>query len=358
MPVAAISSGTRWNWRSHEWERDMKKIIKNMLGSVAAIAAFTAVAATPVAAKTELKVATLAPEGTPWFDWIAKWKENVEAASNGELELTIYPSAQLGNEFDVWNKVARGRIDIGFFSAAPMTENVPATALMSTPFLFENSETVYCVWDTKLRGDFEALLTDKFHVLNWGENGWVQLYGQDDLSNVEDVKGYKIRVAPHAMSRTLMGSAGANGIEIPYADTPAALQTGLVKVGESVGVSYVAFGVNKVAPHLTMTYHSHQAGVVLMGNKTWGKLTPELQEILTDAAPDINTLRQGIAGMDAYLIGKHEEAGGGVHRLSPEQRAAWKAKVEPNWAAMVESLGPEAAALWPKVLKAKKACGE
>lgn len=336
----------------------MNKIIKNLIGSIAAAAALTAMGVTPAIAKTELKVATLAPEGTPWFDWIAEWKKNAEAASNGELEMTIFPSAQLGSEFEVWNKVARGRIDIGVFSAQPLTEFVPATAMMSTPFLFKKPETVYCVWDTKMRGDFEALLTDKFHLISWAENGWVQVYAQDDLSDVDTADGYKMRVAPHPMSRTLMGSVGANGIEIPYADTPAALQTGLVKGGESVGISYVAFGVNKVAPHLTVTNHSHQAGVVLMGKKTWGKLSPELQKILQDAAPDINTLRKSVAGMDAFLIGKHEEAGGGVHRLTPEQRAAWKAKVEPNWAAMVEELGPEAIALWPKVLEAKKACGE
>lgn len=325
-----------------------------------AAAAVLAGALLPAAsfAQTELKVATLAPEGTPWYDFIAKWKENVEAASNGELQLTIFPNAQLGNELEVWNKVARGRVDIGVFTAAPMTENVPVTALLSTPFLFEKSETIYCVLDRELREDLTAMMSDKFQVIDWAENGWVQVYAQDDLSDVANAEGYKIRAAPHAMSRTLMTSIGANAIEIPYADTPAALQTGLVKGGESIGVSYVAFGINKVAPHLTVTSHSHQSGVILMGKKNWGKLSAEHQKILGDATPDLSILRQGIAGMDAYLLGLHEKAGGGVHRLTPEQRAAWKAKVEPNWASMVESMGPEAQAFWPKVLEAKKACGE
>ena len=333
-------------------------MIKTLVQTAAAAVLVGALLPAAANAKTELKVATLAPEGTPWYDFIAKWKENAETASNGELELTIYPNAQLGNELEVWSKVARGRIDIGFFSAAPMTENVPATALLSTPFLFENSETVYCVLDTELRDELTAMMSDKFQVLNWAENGWVQVYAQDDLSDVASAEGYKIRAAPHAMSRTLMKSIGANAIEIPCADTPAALQTGLVKGGESIGVSYVAFGINKVAPHLIVTNHSHQSGVILMGKKTWEELSEEHQKILSEAAPDLSILRQGIAGMDAFLIGKHEEAGGGVHRLTADQRAAWKAMVEPNWEAMVESLGPEAVEFWPRVLEAKSACGE
>ncbi|MGB0855219.1 MAG: hypothetical protein ACPGSI_18115, partial [Pikeienuella sp.] len=80
----------------------MYKTIRSLIGSVATAAALTAAAASPVLAKTELKVATLAPEGTPWFAWIAEWKKNAEAASNGELEMTIFPSAQLGSEFEVW----------------------------------------------------------------------------------------------------------------------------------------------------------------------------------------------------------------------------------------------------------------
>lgn len=227
-----------------------------------------------------------------------------------------------------------------------------------TPFLFEKPETVYCVWDTELRAELEASLSDKFKVISWAENGWVQLYAQDDLSNVDDAMGYKIRVAPHAMSRTLLSSADANGIEIPYADTPAALQTGLVQGGESIGISYVAFGLNKIASHLMLTNHSHHTGVVLMGKKSWEKLSPENRRILEDGLPDLEVLRRGVAQMDTYLISKHEEAGGAVHRLTKEERAAWKARVEPNWPAMIKSLGPRAEKIWPKVLAAKAACGE
>ncbi len=326
----------------------------------AAAAAVVAVALTPAAsfAKTELKAATLAPEGTPWFDFLSKWEQAVEAASDGEIDIQIFPSAQLGNEWEVWNKVAKGRIEIGLFSAAVMSEKVPPMALMSTPFLFDSEQTAYCVYDTELKDEFTELLEERFKVISWGETGWVQVYAQDDLSDVANADGYKTRVAPQAMSRTLWASVGANGVEIPFADTPAALQTGLVRSGEATGISYVAFGLNKVAPHLMLTRHMHQAGSIMMGKKVWNKLTEDEQAILMDNMPDLNELRQGVMGVEQYLIGQYEEAGGLVQHLTPEQRAAWKAKVEPNWPAFVEDLGPEAVALWPRVLEAKKACGE
>ncbi|MGB1215694.1 MAG: TRAP transporter substrate-binding protein [Pikeienuella sp.] len=311
-----------------------------------------------VAAKTELKLATLAPEGTPWYAYMDEWAKNVSAASNGEMEILIFPSAQLGNEWETWSKVAKGRIDIGVFSAAVMSEKVPPISLMSTPFLFDSEQTVYCMYDTELRDEFTAMLEEDFKVIEWAENGWAHVYAKDDLSDVSAAEGYKTRVAPHGMSRTLWSSVGANGVEVPFADTPAALQTGLIRSGEATPISYVAFGLNKVAPHFMLTKHMHQAGSLLMGKKTWAKLSEDEQRILIESVPDVNGLRKGIMGMEQYMIGKYKEAGGLLHELTPDQRAAWKAKVEPNWPAFVESLGPEAQDLWPRILEAKKACGE
>lgn len=335
--------------------------MKNWKSNLTALFIATAMGvtgATGAAAKTELKLATLAPEGTPWYDWVAKWRDNVASASNGELELVIFPSAQLGNEWETWTKVQRGRIDIGVFTAAVMAEKIPPISLMSTPFLFDKKETIYCVYDTEMRDTFTELLEQDFKVIEWAETGWAQIYAQDDLSDVADAQGYKARVAPHAMSKALWSSAGAEAVEIPFADTPAALQTGLVRSGEATAISFVAFGLMKVAPHMMLTQHMHQAGSLLMGKKTWNKLSEQEQKILVEAVPDIDELRVGISQMEQFMISKAQEAGAFVHQLSDEQRAAWKAAVEPSWPAFVDGLGPDAKALWPQVLAAKANCGE
>lgn len=335
----------------------MKRFKKNLLATaITALLAGMSVGAAD--AKTELKLATLAPEGTPWYAWLAEWRDKVAKASNGEIEIVIFPSAQLGNEWETWTKVQRGRIDIGVFSAAVMAEKVPPISLMSTPFLFDSEKTIYCVYDTELRNKFTSMLEENFKVLEWAETGWAHVYSQDDLSDPNAATGYKARVAPHAMSRTLWSSLGADAVEIPFADTPAALQTGLVRAGEATPISYVAFGILKVAPHFNVTKHMHQAGSLMMGKKAWNKLSEDEQKILLETVPNAAGLRKSLMGMEQFMLGKAEEVGAKVHRLSDEQRAAWKAKVEPNWPNFVKSLGPDAEALWPEVLKAKAACGE
>ena len=315
-------------------------------------------ASTVANAATEIKVASIAPKGTPWIGTLEKWEKAVEKASNGEIDIQIFAGGQLGNEFDVFKQVQRGRIDVGWFSGAAISDNIPETALMSTPFLFNDDKIIDCIYDGELGTELASIVEAKgFKHLQWGETGWVHVYAQDDLSNVEDANGYKARVAPQPMSRLLWDSVGASQTELPYSDTLPALQTGLVKAGESAEVSFVAFGIGKVAPHFMKTAHMHQAGAMVMGQSTWDKLTPEEQKVLWDNLPPLDDSRAAIRGMGQTLLKKYVDGGGPVYELTEEQRAAWKAKVEPNWSTFVSGLGSKAEEMWPQLLKAKAACG-
>jgi len=330
---------------------------KGILGALCVTA--VALTATSAIAKTEIKVASIAPKGTPWIKILEHWEASVEKATNGEIDIQLFPGGQLGNEFDVYKQVQRGRIDAGSLSGAAMAENVPELALMSTPFLFKSTKTIDCVYDgavgKKLAGLVEA---EGLKHLQWGETGWVYIYAKEDLSDVNVAKGYKARVAPQPMSRTLWNSVGANGIEIPYAETPAALQTGMVRAGESAAISFVAFGLGKVAPHFMKTAHMHQAGALIFSEKKWKTLSKEHQKILMEGLPPLNQSRQQLRGLSEAMLTGYAKKGGPVHELSDAERAAWTNAVKPQWPGFVKSLGSGAEKLWPEILSAKKDCGE
>jgi TRAP-type transport system periplasmic protein len=330
---------------------------KQLLGALCA--AVVGLTGTAAQAKIEIKVASIAPKGTPWIKHLEAWEKAVEEKTNGEIDIKIFAGGQLGNEFDAFKQVQRGRLDAASLSGGTMAEYVPELALMSTPFLFDKAETIDCIYDGNLGNKFKDLVEAKgMKHLQWGETGWVYIYAKDDLSDVKQAKGYKTRVAPHPMSRTLWNSVAANGVEIPYAETPAALQTGMVRAGESAAISFVAFGLGKVAPHFMRTEHMHQAGATIISNKKWKQLSTEQQKIVTESLPNIQAMRKGLRGISEFMLKKYMDAGGPVHKLSTEQRNAWRAEVEPNWPTFVKELGGGAEKIWPEVIAAKKSCGE
>ncbi len=220
--------------------------------------------------KIVIKVTTIAPPKTPWVTHLEKWRDNLLKATNGEIEVKIFPGGQMGNEFDTIKMARRGRIDAVGSSGAGVADLIPEFSLMSTPFLFDKVETIDCIYDKELNGLFRSMVEEKkLKVLQWQETGWVYIYAKENLSDPDTAKGYKIRVAPHAMSRTLWSAVSANGIELPYVETPSALQTGMVRGGESSAIGYIAFGLTKVAPHFMKTRHFHQAGAIMINAKQW-----------------------------------------------------------------------------------------
>jgi len=330
----------------------MKKLM--LSAACGAVLAFSSAAS---AADLELKLATIAPEGTPWMGYLAKWEAAVEEASGGSIDIQIFHSGQLGNEFDTYSQVRRGRIDAGLFSAQTLAGNVPEVSLMSTPFLFDNVETIDCVYDGEFGDMLEGKIEEQgFEIMTWNDAGWVNMFGQDDLSDVAAAEGYKVRVAPHGMSRLLWNSAGALGTEMPFSDIPSAMQTGLVRAGESATIVYVAMGLSKIGPHLTLANHSHQAGALAMSAKVWESMTDEQRAILSDNLPPLAELRASVRGTEAFLVNKFKEAGGALHIPTDEQRAAWVEKVSANYPQFVADLGGDSEAAWEQLMAAKAAC--
>jgi TRAP-type C4-dicarboxylate transport system substrate-binding protein len=87
----------------------MNNISKRLVTGVAAVAMLTAVAFEATAA-TELRLATAAPQKTPWGAWMQGIADRVEKASGGELKIKIFFSSQLGNEQVTMRQTVRGRI--------------------------------------------------------------------------------------------------------------------------------------------------------------------------------------------------------------------------------------------------------
>lgn len=327
-----------------------------ILKRIFAVAALTAFASAATS-ETVLRFSTLAPPNTPWMAHFQGWADNVAQASDGELRIEIYPSGQLGNEFEVYRQVQRGRIDAAAFAGSILAEKIPEFALMSTPFLFDDISVIDCVYDGAFGDQLRQRVDDEnLTFMQWGETGWVHVFAKEDLTDVASAQGYKIRVAPQPMSRLLWDSVDADGTEIPFAEMPPALQTGLVRGGEASEIAFVATGLGRSAPHLMKTAHMHQAGIMVISGRSWQKLSAEQQQILRDAMPSVSDLRGSVRHVAGKLLDKYAASGAPIHELTEAERAAWKDKVAPGWPGFVAELGGDAETLWPMLMEAKTAC--
>lgn len=312
---------------------------------------------TTASAAFELKYSSSAPANTPWVTHSEAIRDQAAKNSNGEIKINLFNGGQLGDELTVIKQVARGRIDFGGFSMTAAATMVPELALMGVPFLWDSYEQLDCAMDNHLAAVYEPLFKNKgLQFIQWNELGWINVFGKKPLLSPADLNGYKMRAAPAKYSANFLKGMGANGIVLPFAETPAALQTGMIDGGTLPAVTFVAAGIGKLAPHLTLSRHVHQSGMLLMSTKTWNKLGAEGQQQLTNSLAPVSGLRAQVRGMGDFLVNKYKEAGGPVHELSAEQRQQWKDAVIPSRQALVDSIGGNAKQIWPQILAAKQAC--
>ncbi|KZL12557.1 C4-dicarboxylate-binding periplasmic protein precursor [Pseudovibrio axinellae] len=308
-------------------------------------------------AVTELKLATSAPMGTPWIDHMDSIAQQVAIKTDGAIKVKQFHAGQLGSEHVMLQKTIRGRIDLLGTSMTAFSTVVPEMALMGTPFLWESYEQVDCAMDKYLAPVFEPLLEEKgLKLLQWNELGWIHTFGKKPLISPSDVQGVAMRAAPAKYSINFWKGMGANGVVLPLSETASALQTGMVDGGTLAAMTYIATGMTKLAPHLTLSSHLHQSGVFVMSMRTWNKLSEDERDSIESSLVPLQNLRKEVREMTEEMIVSYEETGGEVHRLTPAQRAKWKSAVLPSRNELINSIGGESARTWPKIVEAQRAC--
>lgn len=307
----------------------------------------------------ELKLTTIATEKDPWGQLLMREAKAIEKNTNGTVKVTVFLAGKLGTGIDTIKQVARGRIDMGAFQLTDAASMVKELALLGTPYLFDSSEQRDCVLDEHLAAHLDKMFQKKgLKLIHYLYAGTSSVASTIPIYTPADAKDVKIRSNQASASIYMWKTVGASPVPLPMVEFPAALQTGLVKGGPIVPVYYLALGFNKVAPHYTLTEHFQNTGFIIMNLKKWNRLSKEQQKQIMDSVEPAEGFRKQIRGMEAAMVKKYEEAGGPVHRLTPEQKQQWLDVLVPGQKEIVDMVGGNAAELWDVIRKAKASCGK
>lgn len=306
----------------------------------------------------ELKFTTAAPQGTPWVKGIETLSEGLSDKTGGEVSVEIFPGSQLGAEGETIKQVARGRIDMGLFSVTAVSSVVPEVTLMASPFYWDNFEEADCALDNHLAETWEPLFEAKgLKILQWQELGWQIFAAKDAITTPDQVENLKMRVAPAKNHDLVWRGLNASGVTLPFAETHAAVQTGLIDGLELPLITYVASGLGKLAPNLVETNHIYQPSLLVISQKSWDKMSDEERAAFESSLVPIEDVRQSVRGAIEFFKGKHVEDGGTIHTPTAEEKAEWAKNYTPEMQEeLVESIGGEADAVWEALQAARDAC--
>ena len=252
------------------------------------IIAFAAAAAlslaTPAAATTIIKAGHGTQTAHPTHIALVKLAEIVEAKSNGDLKIEIYPDRQLGEEREMVEGLQLGTVDMAVVSTGPLVAFVPALGAVDLPFLFKNSEHAYKVLDGEVGQDLLAKFQSRGIVgLAWWENGWRSLTSKKEVKSPADLRGMKLRTMQNPVHIAAFKELGASPIPMVWGEVFTSLSQGVIDAQENPVTIIYSNSLWEVQKYLTLTRHVYGPHLVLFSQQVWDRLTPEQQTILRDA---------------------------------------------------------------------------
>ncbi len=215
-----------------------------------------------------------------------KLAELVKQRSNGEVEITIYPANQLGNDAAMINGVRGGTIDIVSSGATNYNGIVANTAAMELPVVFRSAQHAYTVLDGAVgSGVLGELAPHGLKGLAYWENGWRAFTNNKrPVRTPDDLKGLKIRSTPNPYHIQAFMLLGMNPSPMPIAELYTALETGTYDAQEhSINVTWSS-KFYEVQKHLTVSNHVYSPLILAMNKAKFDSLPANVQTIVVQAA--------------------------------------------------------------------------
>ncbi len=305
--------------------------MKKALAAAAVLAA--GLVALPASAETTLRITLQLPIKSHLGQNLEAFEKEVEAKSNGDLQVEIYPSAQLYKDSEVPQAVGSGAIEMGVASITRFAGTIPAVDIFYVPFMFNSEEMVRkaVAPDSPIRSALDAeILKTGTRVLWWqAYGGAIMLSKGGPLKTPEDVKGKKVRVFGKTLGEFVTATGGVP-VLTSGSEQYVAYQRGTVDAGMT-GVSGVkSRKLWQVMDTITVTNHADVEFLVLINEDVWKGLTDGQRDIVTTAARKVEAeLRDTMAKIesDAYEAAKAE--GMGIYTPTTAEIDAWRAASAP-----------------------------
>lgn len=231
-----------------------------------------------------LRMATPGAEQSVQGQSMIAWAEEVNEATNGSIEIEIYPSGSLLAGTDILPGVADGRADLGMSYTNYHATDLPYWGVVAYPFV-TNSWHVHAAAFAQLREEFPEVdaAFEEFGVrpVATMTNGAASSAGHSEITSVSELDGRRYR-APGLMS-PIMGTIGVDPVFMELSESYEALQRGVLDgfVGIDIGVA-TGFKLEEVTPYFSdLGIGMYAASTVFINDDVWASLTPEQQEAIS-----------------------------------------------------------------------------
>ena len=297
--------------------------------------------------KIKLKAAAMAPKEVANMQCFARWVEEVEKRTNGQVEIDVYWGASLLDAEDAYDGTGKGLADI--------VMDVPSYHPSKTPFM-----TVTQLGYMTRKVDAAAKAVNELYK----ENKIFKKQFEDDnikimsfvpfapnimgskepITKLEDLQGKKIRAL--GILNDVVAKLGATPVAIPAPELYEALNRGIIEGFTGFPLNSVhGFKLEEVTTNfLDFGYGTYLVMMIGFNMDKWEALPDDVKKTIKDVNKDsIDMFMETYAKLEPKNIEPLKDVSN-FHVLSDEEMQRWKAKIVPemwkNWIEKNKKYGP------------------
>ncbi len=283
----------------------------------------------------------------PGYSAIQRIVENLSEKSNGSIEITVYPSSQLGDYTLIYEDLMRGSVDLALIPIPSQYDSrlemnfIPylvtdyadmETAFGPESYFYHEYSKIHSELGVKLLGIYaEGLIGFGFSEL------------PKNFADAHASKGDMVRCPAIEVYNLVTEDMGYSATTIPYADLYSALQTGVVDgwIGGTPQLNYTDFK-DVIKHYIAYNVFVENIGF-FMSQDIFDSLPEEYQEMIQDAFMEEAIYSYTVAEkLDKEAIKNMEEYDIEIHYLSDEEMDAYVNLVkEKTWPKLANNIGEE-----------------
>lgn len=195
-------------------------------------------------------------------DWVkypimqAKYKDNVETQSKGEIYCKLHPAGQLGVGAALAQKIQAGTVHGGAVSLSNFSPYTPVVDLINIPYWcgdnqrFANLVTSKA-WNDEITPKVMAKGYKPLFYFTVDPRTIASRKGFKLIKTPSDMQGMKMRVPPSKLLQTFYRLAGANPTVVPWGETATAIKQGVADGLDPAIAALATFGFQDLLAHIS-----------------------------------------------------------------------------------------------------------
>jgi tripartite ATP-independent transporter DctP family solute receptor len=183
---------------------------------LAAVAAIVAGLQSAPASAEKYRLGLITPPPHQWSKSAESLARRIKEATEGRVDISVFPSGQLGSEAQMLQQLQTGAIDFAFLTLGEFANRDPNYGIFLAPYIVKDVAGAQKLLKGKVAEKLVAGL-DKFALkgFGWGMAGMREIVMRGKIASSADFSGKKMRTVPFAQELFFWQQLGAAPTPMP-----------------------------------------------------------------------------------------------------------------------------------------------